>query len=81
MAIITANVVHPFHISIISPLDISIVLGVAFPVDVEADILVGFSKGKIIVRDSVWTSEIVYYALRVTNASVSDARYEPCDTG
>ena len=49
MAIIAANVVHPFHISIISLLDISIVLGVAFLVDVETDILVGLPKGKIIV--------------------------------
>ena len=81
MAIITANVVHPFLISIISLLDINIVLGVAFSVNIEADILVGFSKGKIIVRDTEWTSEIVYYALRVANASVPDTRYEPCDTG
>ena len=79
VAIITAQTMHPFLISLIGRSDICIVLSVAFLVDIQADVLVSHPERKIVIRNSVRPGKVMDDSLCVTDASMAYAWNKPSD--
>ena len=72
VAIVAANVVHTLPISAISTQDIVVELGKLALLDVEGDVLVRLTKGKVILTDEVGSSEIMDDTISTADASVPD---------
>ena len=74
MAIVTADIVHALLIGTIAALDVVVELSVLRGIDIEDDVFVTLSKGKVVFWDVVGSREIVNDAIGAGDASVTNHR-------
>ncbi len=80
MAIVTADIVHTLSVRSIRSMDILVKLGEGARRDLELDILMGLSKGKIVLTHVIGASKVMDDSICATNTSMADKWQNPCDT-
>jgi hypothetical protein len=88
MAIIAADVVHAFTVDHVCLPDGFVKILRAYTFEVKFNILMGFSKCKIIGTYIVWTLKVMNDTFRITNTRMADdwdylsqtRKWSPCNT-
>ena len=80
VAIVTADIVHALPIRAIRSLDILIEFGKLMGWDVQLDILVRLSKGKVILTDVVRPSKVINDTICACDACMTNHWQEPGDS-